>query len=374
MPVSRDLAEELARVVVRLYQDAQMRIIERIARALERGIEQPDWTTEKLAGLGRLESELRVILARLDNAGRELIAEQLLAAYVSGGEAAAAEIAHLARVPLDEIARNTAAVAQRAAIQRLVGALTGALRGTHLPVLRTALDAYREAVAAGGAGDVLTGVSTRRQATQRAWSRLVDRGITGFTDVRGRQWNLASYTEMSMRTGVAQAAVEGHLDRLAGVGLDLVIVSNSAQECKLCRPYEGKILSRSGATGTVLAENPATGELVHVEISGTLADAIRGGLFHPNCRHSVSAYLPGLTTAPTHTADPEGDAARQRLRALERRVRRLKTQRAAAIDDAARKRYADLIAKAQADIRAHVASDSNLFRKPERERVNLGLK
>ncbi len=39
--------------------------------------------------------------------------------------------------------------------------------------------------------------------------------------------------------------------------------------------------------------------------------AIADGLMHPNCRHSLNAYLHGATKVPTHTADPEGDAARR---------------------------------------------------------------
>jgi hypothetical protein len=97
-------------------------------------------------------------------------------------------------------------------------------------------------------------------------------------------------------------------------------------------------------------------------------------LLHPNCRHSLSAYLPGLTEAPTNTADPEGDAERQRLRALERRLRRLRTQEAAALDDAGREKYGKLATKAQGDIREFVKDKKNLMRKPERELVNLGLK
>jgi hypothetical protein len=68
--------------------------------------------------------------------------------------------------------------------------------------------------------------------------------------------------EMPTRTGVARAAVEGHLDRLAGPGIDLVIVSNTALECPRCRPSEGKVLARAVAPAdnarTSLSMPPAT--------------------------------------------------------------------------------------------------------------------
>lgn len=369
MPVSRDLAVDFASEVVQLYLDAQTTLIERTAASLRAGIDGDDWLNAKLSGLLDLEQSARRSLDVLEGDMRKTVAKKIKAAYEAGGQAASAELAQY----LGQAA-SLAEVPQQAAIQRLVRSAVGRLGGTHLPILRSVMDAYREAIAAGGAGDVLTGVSTRRQATQRAWSRLLDQGITSFTDALGRRQNMASYAEMSMRTSVAQAAVEGHLDKLAANDLDLVIVSNSSQECELCRPWEGKILSRSGQTGTVLAENPATGEMMQVEIAGTIDEAVRAGLFHPNCRHSLSAYFPGLTEPPTNTADPAGDANRQRLRALERRVRRLETQRLGALDDAAAEHYAKLASKARADIKAHVSGDSNLMRKRERERPNLGLK
>lgn len=370
MALDRTLAEDLASSVAELYADAQLSLVERMAKMLATGIDSPDWLTRKLAALNSLERSARAVLAQLDKDTQKLVAAQVEAAYARGGAAAASELGQFAMASAQTV------VPQSAAIQRLVHSTVTNLRGTHLQVVRSTLDAYRTAIAAGGAGDVLTGVLTRRQATQRAWSALLGKGITGFTDVRGRSWNLASYAEMAMRTTVAHAAVEGGLDRMTELGLDLVIVSNSAQECKLCRPWEGKILSRSGGgERNVFAENPATGRKMKVHVSGSLDDAVRAGLMHPNCRHSISPYLPGLTEVPTNTQDPKGDQERQRLRALERRLRRLKTQELGAIDPAAKARYAKLAKNAQGDIRTHLASSSkNLFRKPERERVNLGHK
>lgn len=373
MAVTRDLAGPLVEALAQIYIDAQAQLAITAANQLRRGIDSPDWVTEKNRAARDLENALREILRKLGRQTTGKLAAAVAAAYELGGQAAAEEVA--SHLPAEAAARAAVALPQSAAVQRLVLSQVSKLQGTHLPILRSVMDAYREAVAAGGAGDVLTGVSTRRQATQRVWSRLIDRGITSFTDVSGRRQNLASYAETAMRTTVAHAAVEGHLDKLADLDLDLVIVSNSAQECKLCRPWEGKVLSRSGGGArTVLAENPATGKTMSVEVAGSVDDAVRAGLLHPNCRHSLSAYFPGLTEIPTNTADPQGDAERQRLRALERRVRRLRTQEAVALDDAAKARYGKLAAKAQSDIREYVKGKSDLMRKPERELVNLGLK
>lgn len=86
------------------------------------------------------------------------------------------------------------------------------------------------------------------------------------------------------------------------------------------------------------------------------------------CRHSLSAYLPGVTKVPTDTADPQGDEDRQRLRALERRLRRWKLKQAATIDPAAKRALGRTVREVQAEIRDHVAA-TGLIRQRHRESV-----
>ena len=150
-------------------------------------------------------------------------------------------------------------------------------------------------------------------------SKLGASGITGFRDVAGRQWSLPSYAEMAARTSVSNAMLQGHTDRIRELGIDTVIVSDAPEDCKLCRPFEGKVLSLSGRTTGRLKDGKT--------VVASLAQAKSAGLYHPNCRHSHSVYLPGITKGPTKdTADPAGDALRQKQRAYERRVRELKRQ------------------------------------------------
>lgn len=112
------------------------------------------------------------------------------------------------------------------------------------------------------------------------------------------------------------------MGRLQDLGQDLVIVSNAPEECEICRPWEGQVLSLSGEhVGETLSDG--------VKVFGSFAEAEADGLYHPNCRHSQSIYIPGRTSRPTDTADPEGDALAQRQRAFERRVREWKRRVAA---------------------------------------------
>lgn len=396
--MDRDLADQLARNLVDLYAELETRLATDLARRLAAGLDQPDWASNKLAAIGQVRRWAQTLIDRLDGPLRDRVAQAVILAYQRGGHEALRELARaqdthpdwLARAGLfdmlprlrDMVARRQAGIAAElarvatelpgaAAINRLVYSLTSTLRGTHLRILRWHLDAYREVVAA-AAPDVLAGLAARRRTAQTAWEQLLSRGVTGFVDRAGRRWELASYVEMATRTTVAQSLVEGHLDRMADAGLDLVMVSNSPQECSRCRPWEGKVLTRSGPGGrrTVQVESAVSARMVSVEVTGSVSEAIGDGLFHPNCTHRLTAYLPGATRIPTHTANPEGDKARQQLRALERKVRREKLQEAAAIDPASKRAAAAKVRDLQRQIREHV-NETGLIRQRAREQIGV---
>lgn len=411
MPVDRTtgndtsilLELDLADRLLQIFLDLERRLVADIARLLNTGMEAPTWAQDKLLQVQELRRAATQLLAAAVQDTEGLVAQTLVLAYMRGGEAASRELATYATpaaasllaqlggpdVVPDEtlrdivtaqaheaagmLARATRAFPGLGALQRMVWSLASRLRGTFLPILRWAEDIYRQVIAETALPSVLLGVATRRREAQAAWERLLANGVTGFVDRAGRRWELASYVEMAVRSGVAQAAVEGHMDRLAEAKLDLVIVSNAAQECEKCRPWEGKVLHRVGPPGaqTITVPSARTGKPIQVEIAGSLPEAIAAGLHHPNCRHNISAFLPGATRIPTHTADPEGDKARQRLRYLERRVRKEKLLAAGALSEDARKAYERKARVWQAKIREHVTATEHLGirRKPDRERI-----
>ena len=72
----------------------------------------------------------------------------------------------------------------------------------------------------------------------------------------------------------------------------------------------------------------------------SLADATSAGLHHINCRHSLGAYIEGLTRRFSNTADPEGDRLRQEQRRLERGIRHWKRRGTVALDGVTKARAA----------------------------------
>ena len=358
MPVSPELASDLAAGVVGHYAEAERVLLSRIAKALAVGIDGPMWAERKLLEVQLLTARAKVLLTELERATSQSVAEAILVAWNRGSAVAATDLARVLETALSEVVDP---LPGSRAVAMLVQETTSKVVSTHPRILRATMDAYREVVAK-ASGQTLLGTLTRRQAAQSALDAFAKRGITGFIDSSGRGWTMESYAEMAVRTATAHAAVAAHVDRLQAFGQDLVIVSDAPQECDLCRFWEGKVLSLSGGTiGTIDGSGG-------VRVAGTLPEATAAGLFHPGCRHSLGAYQPGVTKPMHDTADPEGDAARQKLRYLERQVRSWKRTQTVAMDPAAERKAGAQVRAYQAKIRDHVAS-SSAKRQPQREGI-----
>jgi hypothetical protein len=376
MAVGPDEMEEIVRETVDLYRAAEQAVLAQVTRRLSEGLDAPDWAARRLGALSTLRTSVERILTIVQRASAAAIRTALAAAYRAGSASALFGIpARL--LPRDpDAARAPAVLAEiprASVIHNLAAALIRDIGERSQNVLRDVLDAYRKVIAQATAASVAGGI-TRREASQMAWARFVDRGLTSFADRTGRRWRLTSYVEMAVRTVTARAAVQGQTDRQQRLGLQLVVVSNVAGECVRCRPYEGRILRLDyGPTGDVTVPHQITGQPVEIEIRAVLENARRAGFQHPNCRHSLRAYLPGVTKLPPQpTADPDGDLARQRQRAIERNIRRWKEREQAALTPEAKAGAKSRVRKWQNEMREHLKANPALKRLSYREQIGGG--
>lgn len=366
------MAEDLSATVRDLYADAELRLLEIMARQLADGFEAPGWAVAKLAAIQPLRRAAQGVVDALATAMQLEVFSAVTEAYDIGARAGLAELGALSDADarrVDDSTPNTRAV------DRLAAETVELVTETHRGILRGALDAFRQVIAAVSATPLL-GIDTRRQAAQRAMQQFADRGVRSFVDKSGRSWQMTSYAEMAVRTAVGRAAVAAHGDRLRAAGIGLVIVSNAPHNCELCAPYEGKVLALDGPGGaqTIEVEHATDdGRTVRVHVTGSLDDARRHGLQHPNCRHSTSAYLPGVTRAPVeHSEDPAGYEASQRQRAIERAIRKWKNRSAAAMTPEAKRAAEARVRQWQGRMREHLAQHPELIRRREREQPGAG--
>jgi hypothetical protein len=87
---------------------------------------------------------------------------------------------------------------------------------------------------------------------------------------------MREYADMVIQTVCAETQRHGLTNRMLEAGQDVVQVTNHAEECERCRPWEGKRLSITGRT----------------EGLATVNDALATGLMHPRCRHRLVPVVP----------------------------------------------------------------------------------
>lgn len=355
MSIQRAAGEGFAWQMGELYANAEIELWQAIARRSRLTRRDRD----RLIQIARLREEAGRVLTEAE---RLMIAEAqavVAAAYQRGADTAAASIPGIT---------TTVIAADRIAV--LADALAGALAGTAVPILRHVEDIYR-AVASETASLVTAGTHTRREATQVALDRFAARGIRGFTDRAGRRWGIDTYAEMTTRTIAGRTSIAAGLDQYTNAGIDLVIVSDAPRECPMCTPWERQVLSvKTTRTGTHAVRDLVNDMPVIVTVKGTVEQAMAAGLMHPNCRHTLNPYVPGVTTTATEKApetSPELYRAGQRQRYLERRIREWRRRAAVGNPNAERR-----VRTYQARLRAHLEDFPELKRLYYRETTPTG--
>lgn len=358
MPVSRLTAQGLAEQVSAMYGAAEVRLLSMIAHHLEAGHEAPEWAENKLAELQLFRKRAERVMAETTTRAVAAGERAVVRAYLRGAATGQGDLER-GGIHLDSPPQH----AERAT-EALLRAQAGQLEAIGPQVVRQTADAYRDAVVR-ASSLVTTGSGTRLQAAQSALDGLARQGITGFVDKAGRQWGLESYVDMATRTTTAQSAIRGHLDRLSEGGIELVIVSVSSTPCEICEPWEGLVLSQGPVAA--MQRNVVSGDMEAVQIDGTLEDAIADGLFHPNCTHNVTGYIHGATKRErVPHGKPDGYAAMQQQRGMERSLRHWKRRAAASITPEAKRTAAGKVRQWSGAITQHVAANG-LPRKRNRE-------
>lgn len=359
MSVSPEGSEDLGEEVARIYADAEVSLLGRIAQFLGLNLDSDDWTAQRRNGAGVVRRTIGSLLGGLFGKGRKAAAAAAKEAERRGVASADEELGE----------ERTKGLPGPSGVHAKKGAkdMADDLRAVEKAAVKQALTAYQRIITEVTVA-VTEGTGTRKGAAQRALARFANAGITGFVDKAGRKWEIATYVEMAVRTRAAEVMVDAHLGRLEAVGVKLVMVSEAPYECDLCKKWEGKILEVGGPSGKHTVEVKQGRDTIKVKVEGSFAEAKSAGLFHPNCRHSVEAYIPGATKAPTK-ADTKGVTYKdtQQQRYLERQARKWHRHAAVALDDEKRKAAEAKFKAYRARIREHTAR-TGLPRKSNRER------
>lgn len=107
-----------------------------------------------------------------------------------------------------------------------------------------------------------------------------------------------------------------------------------------------------------------------------LSVAIRGGLFHPNCRHTMGQFIDGLTKIPKPIPAEkirEQRALEEKQRAMERKIRALKRKVEGTQDEKKVKEYNRKLREEQGKLREFIKEHDDVLRRDySREKIYSG--
>ena len=240
-------------------------------------------------------------------------------------------------------------------------AVTKAITAATERAYAEAVAAYEQAVAAAGSEGGVASLP-RILAAQKTLDDLLGKGLTGYVDRAGRNWDLATYAEMATRTGISNA-IDARLARaLEAEGLDLVLVTHGSEPaCPKCRPYLDHLLSLTGQTPPGISEvEDSTGRFRTAEVVATVQSAMAHGWRHPNCRCGMQPWSDGADFSASDSFVPPSPeamerryAAEQARRAAQRRLRDAQRGQRLAMTPRARSHAARDVAAAQEALAHH---------------------
>ena len=217
-----------------------------------------------------------------------------------------------------------------------------------------------------------SGTISLGKAIDKATEDFLARGINciAYKDKNGeilRYVNIADYAEMALRTASHRATLLGEGSKRDELGVHLVFVSAHANACKLCLPWQGQILIDdvfSHPSEEYIARYKGKYKL--------LSEAIKAGLLHPNCRHTLTTYFEGVTRLPK-PQDPkialENYNNEQKQRKLECEIRKRKRILAGTVDESDKKEVRANLRQAQKNLRDFLEEHPEFKRSQRKEKI-----
>lgn len=125
--------------------------------------------------------------------------------------------------------------------------------------------------------DIADGVmygNTRQKTVKRVYDDFLEKGLTSFTTVDGKELPLDFYAETVTRTKTSTARIKAHSETYKEAGVNLMEVVGASDPCPICGSYHNKVFSTDGQDE----------RFPHVDVENIFP-------LHPNCRCSVLPYV-----------------------------------------------------------------------------------
>jgi len=283
MPPSQPLSDAQAQRLIKLYDEAEREMLKEINRLL---LKNPE--SYSLAWQKTVLQRVRQLRADLLTGSRTWCTEAIPASYMKG----------MAWADKDPLSGNKVLAGfgkiHEQAVEILADNAYSRLQDVNSVVGRRVDDVFRSVALEHAKGSVI-GYQTTRQTAQRIREDLAERGITGFVDKAGHEWDMRRYAKVLAQETTNGAFRQGTINRFQERGYDLVRLSGHSGACPKCLPWEGKTLSLSGTNNEYPSVDEARGS----------------GVFHVGCLHVLSLAPEEKDRFLGRLQGKEGEAARQ---------------------------------------------------------------
>lgn len=337
--------------IKKLYEEMEQEIISSMKRNYQRhlneetktGFKYTQWQAEKLKELKRYQRENQDIIGEYTNSLSEEISKQLQEELRQGSINAIKQYNKALKQDLkpNKIMNKSFFKTNDRKINSLIKSVNNDLKTANTAVLRMANDQYRQVIHK-SAFFVGNGVFTEQQATKMATKELTElqltklaidesnkdflsRGLNSIEYSDGRRVNIASYSQMAVRTANLRAQLMGEGDFRKSIGRHLVQATSHGGACPICQKWEGRIFIDDVYSGGTSKDGNYM----------LLSTAMKQGFLHPNCRHGLTTYYPELEGIENETEEEyqaDMDYINQRINYIERNIKRYDRLKTGSID------------------------------------------
>ena len=325
------------------FQDIEMELIKSMKRNLKRhigeemqeGINWSQWQAEMLNGLAKYKAQNRAMLPNYFSTINNEIDEMLKLAYATGESEQEIELLEAIKngykAKRSESALNGSFFEiNKEKINSLIEATTNDFKRAESAILRMTDDVYRQTIFKAQMF-YNTGASTLWQAVDMATKDFLSAGINCIEYKNGARVNIASYSEMALRTANKRANLIGSANKREEWGIHTVKVSAHNSACPMCIEWQGRVYIDDVYGKGTKEESKKSGYPL-------LSEAIKGGMFHPNCKNGLSTYYEGINQEPKMPTKEEKEEMvrrynlQQEQRECERNIRKYKRLEAGSLD------------------------------------------
>lgn len=359
--------------IVGAFQDIEMELIKSMRRNMKRHIGEQiqediiwsQWQAEMLNGLAQYKYENSDKLQGYYSTINDEIEQTIRQAYQLGESEQEIELLKAIQEGFNVDRANTMQGSffklNKDKLNSLIKATTEDMSKAENAILRMTDDVYRQTIFKAQMF-YNSGASTLWKAVDMATKDFLSAGINCIEYKNGARVNIASYSEMALRTANKRANLMGSANKRMEYGIHTVKITSHNSACPMCIQWQGKVyIDDVYGKGTKEESKKSKYPL--------LSEAVKGGMFHPNCKNGLSTYYEGINQLPKKPTKEEKEEMtrrydlEQKQRECERNIRKYKRLEAGCIDAENMKKYSDKRRQWTNEYNKLIVNNSDVLRK-----------